>query len=151
MNYQAKKIVYGGSTITQQLAKNLYFRFTHNYLRKASEALIALLMERKLGKERILEMYANIIYFGNGVYGISDAVRFYFSKPVSDLTLNQMFMLACLPAIPTRGNPIQYPEVFERVRNRRLNITWKIRNRRLSCRRKQMKFSLTTPILWIRN
>jgi len=120
MNYQAKKIVYGGSTITQQLAKNLYFRFTHNYLRKASEALISLLMERKLGKEHILEMYANIIYFGNGVYGISDAVRFYFSKPVSDLTLNQMFMLACLPAIPTRGNPIQYPEVFERVRNRRL-------------------------------
>ena len=104
-----------------QLAKNLYFRFTHNYLRKAAEILIALALERKLGKERILDFYINIIYFGNGVYGFSDAVRFYFGKPVSALTLNQMFLLACIPPIPTRGNPIQYPEVFERIRNRRLN------------------------------
>lgn len=121
LNLGAKKIVYGGSTITMQLAKNLYFRFTHNYLRKAAEILIALALERKLGKERILDFYINIIYFGNGVYGFSDAVRFYFGKQVSALTLNQMFLLACIPPIPTRGNPIQYPEVFERIRNRRLN------------------------------
>ena len=121
LNFGAKKIVYGGSTITMQLAKNLYFRFTHNYLRKTAEILIALALERKLGKERILDFYINIIYFGNGTYGLSEAARFYFSKPVSALTLNQMFLLACLPAIPTRGNPVQYPEVFERVRNRRLN------------------------------
>ena len=121
LNFGAKKIVYGGSTITMQLAKNLYFRFTHNYLRKAAEVLIALALERKLGKDRILDFYINIIYFGNGTYGLSDAARFYFNKPASALTLNQMFLLACLPAIPTRGNPIQYPEVFERVRNKRLN------------------------------
>jgi len=121
LNLGAKKIVYGGSTITMQLAKNIYFRFTHNYLRKAAEILIALALERKLGKERILDFYINIIYFGNGVYGLSDACRFYFGKPAADLTLNQMFLLACIPPIPTRGNPIQYPEVFERIRNKRLN------------------------------
>jgi len=122
MNSRSRKIIWGGSTITQQLAKNLYFRFTHNYLRKAAELLIALVLERRLGKDRILELYVNIIYFGNGVYGISDAARFYFDKPVSRLSLNQMLMLACIPAVPTRGNPIQHPEVFERIRNKRLNF-----------------------------
>jgi membrane peptidoglycan carboxypeptidase len=104
-NIGAKKIVYGASTITMQLAKNLYFRFTHSFLRKAAEIIIALALERKLGKERILELYINIIYFGNGVYGISDAARFYFSKPVADLSLNQMFMLACMPSAPTIIHP----------------------------------------------
>ena len=121
MNSRSKHIVTGGSTITQQLAKNLYFRFTHNYLRKMAEFLIALSLERKLGKDRILEMYINIIYYGNGIYGISEAARFYFDKPVPELSINQMLMLACIPAAPTRGNPIQYPEVFERLRNKRLN------------------------------
>ena len=121
LNFRAGKILFGSSTITMQLAKNLYFRFTQSFLRKAAEILIAPILERKLGKERILAFYINIIYFGNGVYGISEASRFYFGKPVSALTFNQMFILACLPPIPTRGNPIQHPEVFERIRNRRLN------------------------------
>ena len=120
-NSKSKRIVMGGSTITQQLAKNLYFRFNHNYLRKASEFLIALVLERRLGKDRILEMYLNIIYFGNGIYGISEAARFYFNKHVSGLNLNQMLILACIPAAPTRGNPIQHPDVFERIRNKRLD------------------------------
>ena len=120
MNSKAKKIIYGGSTITQQLAKNLYFRFTHSYLRKATELLIALWLEHSLGKDRILEFYLNIIYFGNGIYGISNTAPFYFSRPLSDLTLNQMLILACIPAVPTRGNPIQHPKVFQRVRDRHL-------------------------------
>ena len=120
-NSREKKNIMGGSTITRQLAKNMYFRFTHNYLRKAAELLIALVLEHRLGKDRILEMYLNIIYFGNGVYGISEAAGFYFDKPVSGLSLNQMLILACIPAVPTRGNPIQHPEVFERIRNKRLN------------------------------
>ena len=119
-NREAGHIITGASTITQQLAKNLYFRFTHSYIRKAAELLISLVLERRLGKERILEMYLNIIYFGNGVYGISDAVRFYFDKPPAGLSLNQMLMLAVIPAVPTRGNPIQHPETYERVRNSRL-------------------------------
>lgn len=121
MNFRAKKVVYGGSTITQQLAKNLYFDFTHHHLRKAVELLIALEMERKLGKDRILAFYMNIIYYGYGVYGITDAAKFYFNKPVAALTVNQMFMFAVLPTWPTKGNPIQYPDVFERCRNKRLN------------------------------
>lgn len=68
--------------------------------------MIALSAERSLGKIKILELYMNIIYFGNGVYGISDAAEFYFSKNVQDLSENQMFILACIPYAPTRGNPI---------------------------------------------
>ena len=120
INRRAGKITTGGSTITQQLAKNLYFHFGHSYLRKATELLIALDMERKLGKDKILELYLNIIYYGNGVYGVGDAARFYFDREPKDLTVNQMFMLAILQVVPTRGNPIQHPEAFERFRNKRI-------------------------------
>ena len=120
MNRQAGKVAMGGSTITQQLAKNLYFRFHHSYVRKATEAVIACEVERKLGKDKVLELYLNVIYFGNGVYGIGDAARFYFAREPKDLTVNQMFMLAILPVVPTRGNPIQHPGAFERFRDKRL-------------------------------
>jgi membrane peptidoglycan carboxypeptidase len=85
-------------------------------------AAIALALEQELGKDRILELYVNILYFGNGVYGISDAAGFYFGKDVSALSLNQMIMLSLLPQAPTAGNPIQHPEVFERLRNRNLYL-----------------------------
>lgn len=120
INRQQGKIAVGGSTITQQLVKNLYFRFSHSYVRKATELLIALDAERKLSKDEILELYLNIIYYGNGVYGIGDAARFYFGREPKELTVNQMFILAILPVVPTRGNPIQHPEVFERFRDKRL-------------------------------
>ena len=120
MNLQEKRIVRGGSTITQQLAKNLYLRFTQSFLRKATELPIALTLERVLGKDRILELYVNIIYFGNGIYGIGDAAAFYFGKGVSELSFNQMIMLSIMPSAPTAGNPIQHPEVFERLRNKNL-------------------------------
>ncbi len=122
INRKARKIAVGGSTITQQLIKNLYFHFGHSYLRKATELLIALDAERKLGKDKILELYLNIIYYGNGVYGVGDAARFYFGKEPKELSVNQMLMLAILPVVPTKGNPIQYPEVFERFRNKRLDL-----------------------------
>lgn len=120
INRRQGKIAVGGSTITQQLVKNLYFRFNHSYVRKATELLIALDAERRLSKDEILELYLNIIYYGNGVYGIGDAARFYFGREPKDLTVNQMFILAILPVVPTRGNPIQHPEVFERFRDKRL-------------------------------
>ena len=120
INLNEKRVVSGGSTITQQLVKNLYFRFTKNYIRKATELLIVLQAEKRLGKDRILELYLNIIYYGNGVYGISDAAGFYFGKELRDLSVNQMFMLAVMPYAPTKGNPIQHPDVFERIRDRRL-------------------------------
>lgn len=122
LNGHAKEIVTGGSTITQQLVKNLYFRFNKSYLRKLAEFFLALYAERKLGKERILEFYLNIIYFGNGIYGIYDAARFYLNKSVNELNPNQMFLLAAIPKAPTVGNPIQHPEVFERLRNKRVMV-----------------------------
>ena len=87
VNRQAGIIAMGGSTITQQLVKNLYFRFDHSYVRKVTEAVIACEVERKLGKDKVLELYLNIIYFGNGVYGIGDAARFYFGREPKDLTV----------------------------------------------------------------
>ncbi len=119
-NLREKRIVAGGSTITQQLVKNLYFRFTKNFIRKAAELLISLQAEKRLGKNRILEMYLNTAYFGNGVYGISDAARFYFGRDVRGLSVNQMFILACMSHAPTKGNPIQHPDAFERTRDMQL-------------------------------
>lgn len=120
-NFREKQIIFGGSTITQQLSRNLYLRFSKNYLRKITETLIALRLEHVLGKQRILEMYINIIYFGNGIYGIVEASRFYFNKSVPKLTLNQMLILISLLPAPTAGNPIQHPEVFLQLRSRNLN------------------------------
>ena len=120
-NLRAGRILWGGSTITQQLVKNLYFRFRHSLARKAAELIITRAAERKLGKDKILELYLNIIYFGNGIYGIADAARFYFGKEVRSLTENQMLLLAFIPKAPTVGNPVQHPDVFERCRDRRLD------------------------------
>lgn len=122
LNRTAGKIITGGSSITQQLVKNLYFHFEQSYLRKGTESIITLAAERKLGKKKILELYVNIIYFGNGIYGLTHAARFYFGKEPEQLTANQMFILTCTVNAPTRGNPVQYPEVFERIRNKRLNL-----------------------------
>lgn len=124
-NRREHKIVMGGSTITQQLMKNLYFHFEHNYLRKLVEAILSIHAEHVLGKEKILELYLNIIYFGNGQYGISDAAYFYFNKRMDELSTNQMFMLACMPHAPTATNPIKHPDVFLRVRNKKLAIVYR--------------------------
>ena len=121
-NIKAKQIVTGGSTITQQLAKNLYFRFYRNYSRKIAELVIVMVLERKLGKDKILELYLNIIYFGNGIYGITDASHFYFTKPVSYLSTNEMYILASIIPAPTKGNPILYPQELEQRRNYTLPI-----------------------------
>ena len=127
-NKRARKVVSGGSTVTQQLIKNLYFRFEHNYLRKLLEAILTFYAEHALSKEQILELYLNIIYFGNGKYGIVDAAEFFFRKDVRDLTMNQQFMMACMPFAPTVGNPLKHPDVFMRVRDKRLNA---LRRRRV--------------------
>lgn len=120
-NKRASKIIMGGSTITQQLIKNIYFRFEHNYVRKFFEAILTFYAECTLKKERILELYINIIYYGNGQYGIVDAAEFYFNKRVDELSTNQQFMLACMPFAPTVANPLKHPDVFLRVRDRRIN------------------------------
>ena len=112
---------YGGSTITQQLVKNLYFRFDASILRKIKEAFLARSFEKALTKQQILELYMNIIYYDNGQYGIYNASRFYFHKTPKELTVNQsVFLTALLPVVGIY-NPLYHPEEFVRCRNRKLD------------------------------
>ena len=120
LNLKKSRIITGGSTITQQLIKNLYFSFDHSFFRKLTEVFLAFYAEIALGKEKILELYFNIIYYGNGVYGISEASKFYFGKELNELNDNQFFVLACIPQAPTSGNPIQHPQAFVRCRNNKI-------------------------------
>ena len=95
---ERKKLAFGGSTITQQLAKNLYLTPSKNPIRKIKELIIAKRLEKELTKKRILELYLNVVEFGEHVYGAEAASRFYFHKPASNLTPKEAALLAgCLP------------------------------------------------------
>jgi monofunctional biosynthetic peptidoglycan transglycosylase len=95
-NIQAGQIVEGGSTITQQLAKNLFLSAEQSLWRKGEEALIALMMEAVLGKRRILELYLNYAEWGNLLYGIEAAARHYYGKPASQLSRHEAAHLAAM-------------------------------------------------------
>ena len=99
-NITSGGIAQGGSTITQQLAKNAFLSQEQTLKRKIQEAMLALEIERKYSKKEILEMYMNQIYFGQGAYGIQTAARTYFDKDVDQLNLKQCAMLAGLPKSP---------------------------------------------------
>jgi membrane peptidoglycan carboxypeptidase len=100
----------GGSSITQQLAKNLYIpvpeRSKRSLSRKVKEAMIAFELDRRYSKEQILEWYLNSLYYGNGAYGIQDASYRYFNKPASDLTAAEAAMLAGIPRAPAIYDPL---------------------------------------------
>jgi len=100
----------GASTITQQLAKNLYFGPQRKLTRKLRELLTAIEIERYYSKDEILEMYLTQTYFGAGAYGVGAAAATYFSKSVSELTANEAATLAAIPKSPTRYNPLQNPQ-----------------------------------------
>ncbi|PSF05825.1 peptidase [Marinobacter fuscus] len=100
----------GGSTITMQVAKNYFLSRDRTFIRKFNEILLALQIERELDKERILELYLNKIYLGNRAYGIAAAAQVYYDKPVTELDLAQMAMLAGLPKAPSAYNPLANPE-----------------------------------------
>lgn len=102
INQKRGRIVAGGSTITMQLAKNLFLWPDRTWLRKAVEILLALGMETVLSKDRILEIYLNVIEFGPGVYGLEAAARHHFKKPYRQLTLNQIYRLAAIITNPLR-------------------------------------------------
>ena len=104
-NWEKKSFVRGGSTITQQLAKNLYLSTSKNPLRKFREFLIARRLESELGKARILEIYLNVIEWGEGIYGAEAASRTYFGKPSKDLRLREAVLLAAVIPNPRRMNP----------------------------------------------
>ena len=95
-NTTRHKVVGGGSTITQQLAKNLFLSGSRNYLRKGQEMVIAYMLEMVLDKERILEIYLNVVEFGRGVFGAEAAARHYYHVPASSLNAAQSARLAVM-------------------------------------------------------
>jgi len=113
--------VEGASTLTMQLARNLFLSPERTYSRKLQELLLAIQIERRLTKPQIFTLYANQIYLGHGVYGFESAAEFYFSKPAKDLRLEEAALLAALPKAPNNYSPIRNPERAMRRRNHVLN------------------------------
>src|SRR5438034_479124 len=105
-----KTLLWGASTITQQLARSLFLSPRRDFERKAKEALLALKMEQILGKEQILELYLNQIYFGHGAYGVQSAAHTYFGKDVGEITLPEAAYLAGLPKGPADYSPYHHPD-----------------------------------------
>jgi len=106
----------GGSTITMQLARNVFLSPERTFTRKAREILLALQIERDMSKQEILQLYLNKIFLGNRAYGVGAAAQVYFGKDLPDLSLSQVALLAGLPKAPSRDNPTANPE---RARDRR--------------------------------
>ena len=110
--------VAGGSTITQQVAKQFFLSSEYSFRRKFAEMLLAMKMERELGKDEIFELYLNKSFFGNRAYGVAAAAEFYYGKTLDELTLDEAATLAGIPKFPSSGNPLSNPE---RARIRRDN------------------------------
>jgi len=100
----------GGSTITQQLARNFFLTSEKTWTRKIKEAFLALKIEQKLNKDEILELYVNKIFLGHRAYGVGAAAEVYYGKSTNQLSLAQCAMIAALPKAPSRINPITSPE-----------------------------------------
>lgn len=109
-NKQSDGIEQGASTITQQLARNVFLTQEVTWSRKITEMFVALELEKKYTKEQILEFYINNIYFANGYYGIEAAAKGYFNKSVNELTLSQMVFLTAIPNNPNKYDPIENPD-----------------------------------------
>ncbi|HYG26027.1 MAG TPA: PBP1A family penicillin-binding protein, partial [Caulobacteraceae bacterium] len=106
-NFAAGGISEGGSTITQQLAKNAFLSNRRTFRRKAQEAVIAIYLESRLSKEEILSRYLSSVYFGEGVFGLGAAAREYFNKEPAQLTVGEAAMLAGIVKAPSRLNPLE--------------------------------------------
>jgi penicillin-binding protein 1A len=115
-NYRRGRIVEGGSTITQQLTKVLFLTPDKSLERKLKEAILALELERRYSKDRILEMYLNQVYFGHGAYGVEAAARTYFGKSVSEISVQESALLAGLPRAPSSYSPFEHADAARRRR-----------------------------------
>jgi penicillin-binding protein 1A len=113
--------VQGASTLTMQLAKNLFLSPDRRWQRKVQEAMLAVQIERRFTKPQIFALYANQIALGHGVYGFEAASEFYFSKPAKQLTLEEAALLAGLPKGPSLYSPINHPDKAVRRRNLVIN------------------------------
>ncbi|MDE3105182.1 MAG: PBP1A family penicillin-binding protein [Acidobacteriota bacterium] len=120
----------GASTLTMQLARNLFLSSQKTYARKLQEIILALQIERRFTKQQIFALYANQIYLGHGTYGFEAGAQFYFSKHVRDLTLPEAALLAALPKGPEYYSPLKYPE--RALRRRNLVITEMLADHRIT-------------------
>ena len=116
-NISQNKRLEGASTITQQVAKNFLLTNEVSMKRKIKEAILAFRIERAYTKERILELYLNQIYLGQGTYGIAAASLEYFDKSIKDLDYPETALLAALPKAPSKYNPYKFPEIAKFRRN----------------------------------
>lgn len=121
-NFKNKKIGQGGSTITQQLCKNIFFTQSRTIKRKIGDALAAIYMEKHYSKYKILELYLNIIYFGNGYYGINEASQGYYGVSPKNLSLNQATMLAGIIQAPNVYN-INNQGLLEKKRQKKVLLS----------------------------
>ena len=113
--------VQGASTLTMQLARNLFLSPDRSFHRKVQETMLAIQIERRFTKPQIFTLYANQIFLGHGVYGFEAASEFYFSKPARQLTLDEAALLAGLPKGPTVYSPISHPDKAQKRRNLVIN------------------------------
>lgn len=142
-NIKARKIEQGGSTITQQVARSLLL---HNkertFKRKVREALLAIQIEKRFSKERILYIYLNQIYLGEGTYGVEAAARTYFNKSAKELTLAESAILAGLPQAPSRYNPLKH---LKRAKARQRYVLQRMLKEGFITK-EQMKEALSAPV-----
>ena len=117
LNWRKKRYAYGGSTITQQLARTLYLSPTKSILRKAKEAVIAFWMESVLSKRRILEIYLNVVEWGPGVYGAEAASRYYYQKGAEEISEEEAVALASILPSPRRWSPLKESPFMKRRRD----------------------------------
>lgn len=110
VNLRAGRVVQGGSTLTQQVAKNLFLTHDRTFKRKIQEVLLALWLEQTFTKDQILSLYLNRVYLGAGTHGVDAAARRYFDRPVGQINLYQAALLAGLPKAPSRLNPVTNPD-----------------------------------------
>lgn len=116
-NLRAGRFVQGGSTLTQQLAKNVFLTPDRTFKRKVQELLLAFWMEARLSKQEIMALYFNRVYFGAGAYGVQAAAQTYFDRPAQELTLGEAALLAGLLKAPSRFAPTRDPQAaFARAR-----------------------------------
>ena len=111
-------ITMGGSTITQQLARNVFLGYEKTYSRKIKEMFIAVALEQKYTKQEILEFYLNNVYFANGYYGIESASEAYFNKEAKDLSISQIAFLCSIPNSPNRYDPYKHKDSTLKRRDR---------------------------------
>ena len=111
VNVKKQRFVQGGSTITQQLAKNLFLTQERTLKRKIQEAMLAIWLEYELSKDEILSAYLNRVYMGGGTYGVEAASQLYFKKPVGEITLRESAILAGLLKAPSRYSPTNNPSL----------------------------------------